>query len=215
SPQFFASSSGSVTRTARGEKYVSLVNKIGVSEVLKTGGALSVNLANDILRYYTGEPRRSVLSLVSVNVAQPLMRGFGRNNPAVESLTQAERNVIYAVRNYSYFQDQFALEITNDYFDLLGQKDVIRNRYTNYLGRVQSTRRLEARAHDRERLQDVDQARQAELTARNNYVNAVATLRNSLDSFKIKLGLPVGEKVTLDDHALHQLEQTGLIAASM
>ncbi|HSU55138.1 MAG TPA: TolC family protein [Candidatus Dormibacteraeota bacterium] len=209
SPQFFASSSGSVTRTVRGEKYVSLVNKVGVSELLKTGGALSVSLANDILRYYTGEPRRSVLSLISVNVAQPLMRGFGRNNLAVESLTQAERNVIYAVRNYSYFQDQFALEITNDYFDLIGQKDVIRNRYTNYLGRVQSTRRLEARAHDRERLQDVDQARQAELTARNNYVNAVATYRNGLASFKVKLGLALGDQIVLDDRALDDLQSTG------
>jgi outer membrane protein TolC len=209
SPQFFTSSSGSFIRTSGGEKYVSVANKVGVAEFLKTGGALSVSLANDILRYYTGEPRRSVLSLVSVNVAQPLMRGFGRNNPAVESLTQAERNVIYAVRNYSFFQDQFALEITNDYFDLLGQKAIIRNRYTNYLGRVQSTRRLEARAHDRERLQDVDQARQAELTAKNNYVNAVATHRDALDAFKIKLGLPVGDQLVLDDRALDELEATG------
>jgi outer membrane protein TolC len=212
SPQFFASSSGSFTRTSSGEKFVSIVNKVGVSEFLKTGGALSVSLANDILRYYTGEPRRSVISLVTVNVAQPLMRGFGRNNPAVESLTQAERNVVYAVRNYSFFQDQFALEITNDYFGLLGQKDIIRNRYTNYLGRVQSTRRLEARAHDRERLQDVDQARQAELTAKDNYVNAVATHRNALDQFKIKLGLALGDQLVLDDRALDELAATGPVS---
>ena len=134
-----------------------------------------------------------------MDLAQPLLRGFGRNNPAVESLTQAERNVVYAVRDYSFFQDEFAMEIVNDYFALLAQKDIIRNRYTNYLGRVQSTKRLEARASDREKLADVDQARQAELTAKNNYVNALATYRNSLDQFKIKLGLPVGESLALDD----------------
>jgi len=131
SPQFLASSSGSLVRTSEGEKFVSVKNRVGMDQLLKTGGSISVGLANDILRYYTGEPRRSVISLISLNLAQPLLRGFGRNNPAVESLTQAERNVVYAVRNYSFFQDQFALEITNDYFDLLAQKDVIRNRYTN------------------------------------------------------------------------------------
>jgi outer membrane protein TolC len=215
SPRFFAASSGSFVRTSEGERFVSIQNRLGVDQLLKTGGSLSVRLANDILRYYTGEPRRSVISLISLNLAQPLLRGFGRNNPAVESLTQSERNVVYAVRNYSFFQDQFALEITNDYFDLLAQKDVTRNRYTNYLGRVQSTKRLEARANDRERLSDVDQARQAELTAKNNYVNAIAAYRNSLDQFKLKLGLPVGEKVTLDDQALAELEQNGLVPAEL
>jgi outer membrane protein TolC len=215
SPQFFASSSGSVVRTSDGDRLVAVKNRVGLDQLLKTGGSLSVRLANDILRYYTGEPRRSIISLITVNLTQPLLRGFGRSNPAVESLTQAERNVVYAVRNYSFFQDQFALEITDDYFDLLAQKDVIRNRYTNYLGRVQSTKRLEARANDRERLSDVDQARQAELTAKNNYINAVAAYRNSLDQFKIKLGLPVGEKVTLHDQTLAELEQKGLVPAEL
>jgi len=211
SPQFFQSTIATVAHTADGDKLVSLNNTIGVDQLLKSGGSLSVKLANDILRYYTGEPRRSVLSLISVNLTQPLLRGFGRNNPQVESLTQSERNVIYAVRNYDFFQDQFALEVVNDYFDLLALKDIVRNRYTNYLGRVQSTKRLEARAHDRERLSDVDQARQAELTAKNNYVDSAANYRNSLDQFKITLGLPVGEKMALDDRALYELEHTGLV----
>ena len=97
----------------------------------------------------------------------------------------------------------------------MAQKDNIRNRYTNYLGRVQSTKRLEARAKDRERLSDVDQARQAELTAKNNYVNAVSRYLTSLDEFKITLGLPLGEKLYLDDAALDLVEQTGLLPAAL
>jgi outer membrane protein TolC len=190
-------------------------SQVGVSQLLKSGGQLSGSLANDILRYYTGDPRKSLISILTVNLSQPLLRGFGRNNPLVENLTQSQRNVVYAVRTYSFFQDQFALEILNDHFALLAQKDITRNRYTNYLGRVQSTKRLEARAADRERLADVDQARQAELTAKNNYVNAVALYRNQLDQFKIKLGLPVGEKLALDDRELDELEQNGLVPARL
>jgi outer membrane protein TolC len=214
-PQFFASAAGTLTRSSQGEVSVSVPSRVGVSQLLKTGGQLSARLANDILRYYTGDPRQSVVSLISVDLAQPLLRGFGRNNPSVESLTQAERNTVYAVRNYSFFQDQFALEIVNDYINLVAQKDVIRNQYTNYLGRVQSTKRLEARVGDRERLADVDQARQAELTAKNNYVNGVAAYRTSLDQFKIKLGLPLGETIYLEDQTLDELEQAGLVPAAL
>ena len=210
SPQFFAQTEANYERTSSGERLGQLNSDAGVSKLFKTGGKLSVALANDILRYYTGEPRREVLSFVSVNLTQPLLRGFGRNSPDVENLRQSERDVMYGIRNFSFFQDEFALEIVNDYFSLLEQKDVIRNRYTNYLGRVRSTQRLEARK-DRERSSDVDQARQSELSARNNYVNAVASFRNSLDQFKIKLGLPLGEKIYLDDQALAEVKANGLL----
>ena len=215
SPQFFADSTGTLGRDVNGDAFGNVNSQTGVSQLLKTGGQLSASLANDILYYFTGDSRRSLVSLITLNLSQPILRGFGRNNPRVEALTQAQRDVVYAVRNYSFFQNQFALQIVNDYFVLLAQKDTIRNRYTNYLGRVQSTRRLEARAADREQLSDVDQARQAELTAKNNYVNAVAAYRNSLDQFKIKLGLPIGEKLALDDSELDEMEQNGLVRASL
>lgn len=217
-PNLFATVSGSHNRNANGEITRGINSRVGVSQLFKTGGELGLDLGNSVLAYYSGGGSgrsRTVLSEISGSISQPILRGFGKNNPRVEQLVQAERNVVYAVRNFSYFQDSFSLEIVNDYYGLLAQKDVIRNRYTNYLGRVQSTQRLVARSKDRERSSDVDQARQAELTAKNNYVNSVANYRNALDQFKIKLGLPVSEKIMLEDTALQELEQTGLIPARM
>jgi outer membrane protein TolC len=211
SPHFLAMLGGDVSRGTDGQLQGGGNVRMGVSQLLKSGGRLGLNLANDLLRYYTGSPRNSAISVVSVNLAQPLLRGFGKNNSAVESLTQSERNVVYAVRNYSYFQDQFAVEIVSDYFALLAQKDIIRNRYTNYLSRVQSTQRLESRAKDREALNDVDQTRQAELTSRNNYINALANFSTALDNFKLKLGLPLGDSISLDDTELAKLQKTGPI----
>jgi outer membrane protein TolC len=213
-PQFFASVKPAFERLPNGEQKAGLNPQAGVDQLLKSGGSLGMRLINDVFRYYTGDPRQTVLSTFSVNLAQPLLRGFGKNNSAVEQLTQDERNVVYAVRSYSYFQNQFSVEIVNDYFTLLAQKDIIRNRYTNYLGRVQSTQRLEARK-DRERSLDVDQARQSELTAKNNYINSVATYFTTLDQFKIKLGLPIGERIFLDDGALEELEKAGLVPADL
>src|SRR5207247_3546500 len=104
----------SITRSEVGEQPASVRSHAGLDHLLKTGGTLSVKLANDILRYYTGDPRRSVLSAVSLDLFQPLLRGFGHNNAAVESLTQAQRNVIYAIRNFGFSQKDCALEIVND-----------------------------------------------------------------------------------------------------
>jgi outer membrane protein TolC len=42
-------------------------------------------------------------------------------------------------------------------------------------------------------------------------VNAVASYRNSLDQFKIKLGIPIGERVKLEDKPLDDLEAVPLM----
>lgn len=209
-PHPFASTSLDLDRLGDGDRLGAVRSRLGVSQLLKSGGSLSVTLANDLLRYYTGDPRRSVATTLSVNLFQPLLRGFGKYNPAVEALTQAERNVIYATRDYSYFQDSYAITIVSDYFNLLAQKDVVRNRYTNYFSRVQARERAEARSVDRESAVTVGQARQAELSARNNYINAVAAYLGALDQFKLELGLPIGLKVHLDDSALKELQAHGL-----
>lgn len=213
-PNLTGSSRGDYRRASEGGKMQqkgSIATDFGVKQTLQTGGSLSVALANDLLRYYTGNPRRSAVTTFSAQLTQPLLNGFGRNSAVVEDFTQKERNVIYAVRTYSHYQHQFAIEIARDYFRLLTQKDVVRNRYTNYLGRVQDTKRLEARLKDREMVADVDQARQAELSARNTYINTLTSYSTRLDAFKLKLGLPLSHRLFLDDQALDELRTTGLL----
>lgn len=214
-PQFFASSRATFDGVIDGDRQGRIASQGGVDQALRTGGRIGVGLANDLLRFYTGDSRTRAVSVISMDLLQPLLRGAGRYSPAVERLTQSERNVIYAIRSFSFFQDQYAVEIVNDYFSLLGQKDAVRNSYANYLSQVASTRRLEERAKDRESRSQVDLARQSELTSRNNYVNAVAGHFNALDQFKLKLGIPLAEQVQLDDGVLRELERVGLIDATL
>lgn len=217
SPQFFANSTAQVGGTPGGTQSGSVRSRVGVDQLLRTGGRLSVSLGNDLLRYFTGwssgpnsSSRDSAINTLSVELTQPLLRGFGRNDPTVESLTQAERNVVYAVRTFSQYQHQFAVNIVNDYFGLLGLKDVVRNNYTNYLRRVDTTQYLEARV-DRVRKSDVDDARSAELSARISYVDSVAQYLNELAGFKLTLGLPLTEDLYLEDTDLQELLEAGLI----
>jgi hypothetical protein len=175
SPIFLADSTAQVGGSPSGSQQGTVGSQIGVSQLLKTGGRLTMALGNDLVRYFTGKPdfvaRDSAINTLSVDLTQPLLRGFGANDPTVEALTQAERNVIYAVRSFSLYQQQFAVDTVTAYFNLLTQKDIVRNNYRNLTNRVETTKYLEARAVDRERRSSADDARTAELSAKRDYIN--------------------------------------------
>jgi outer membrane protein TolC len=210
SPQFFAGSTGSRNRRANGEKTETIDSNAGVGQLFTTGANVSVSIANDVLKFLTGDSRKSATSVLSFSVFQPLLRGAGRE-AAAERLTQAERNVIYAIRDFSHFQNQFEIDIVIDYFRLLQQKDTIFNEYNNYQSRIVATKYLRARSVDREKALDVNQAEQAELSARNRYINAIVRYKNSLDQFKITLGLPQTVDLQLQDEEIELLQANGLI----
>ncbi|MCZ6674844.1 MAG: TolC family protein [Verrucomicrobia bacterium] len=209
-PQFFAGSTVVRTRSADGEKSESANSDFGVGQLLTTGANISINIANDLLHFLTGDPRKSATSTLSFSVFQPLLRGAGRT-VAAERLTQAERDVIYSIRDFSHFQNEFTTDITIDYFRLLQQKDTIYNEYNNYQSRIAATRYLRARSVDREKALDVNQAEQAELSAKNRYINAIVSYKNSLDRFKITLGLPQTVDLQLADEEMENLQEAGLI----
>ena len=109
-------------------------------------------LSNDLLRYYTGDPRKSAASVLSVNLLQPLLRGAGWKI-AGERLKQSHRDVFYAVRDYAHFQNTFSTDIVIQYFELLQSKDAVYNEYQNYESRKWNVEYLQARSVDRASIQ--------------------------------------------------------------
>ncbi len=227
-PQFAADSTATIQGTGDRAQTARVNSRVSVSQLLKTGGRLSLALGNDLLRYLTvrfapnpsgGSPitlgNDSAINTLSVNLTQPLLRGFGKNDPTVEALTQAERNLVYAIRSFSLYQSQFAADVVQEYFNLLAQKTNVRNNYTNYLRRVETTQYLDARSVDRVRKSEVDDARNAELNARITYINSLAAYLSALDNFKLRLGIPIGDVVTLDDRDLRELESVGLLRTEL
>ncbi|WP_411847184.1 TolC family protein [Roseibacillus persicicus] len=212
-PNLFGSTQANYSRQSDGEEVGTASSALGVNQTLATGGSLGVTLANDLLQYFSGDPRRSATSLITLNLAQPLLRGAGRD-VAVENLTQANRNVVYAIRDYTHFQNTFSVSIVNEYFDLLRSKDVIFNEYNNYQSRKKNVEYLSARV-DRERPEAVGIAEQDELSARNRYISAISDYRNALDSFKVTLGLPQTTQLRLDDAEIIKLRAGGLKPISL
>ena len=180
---------------------------LSVQKLFQTGASVTATLANDLVLYFDGKPKVPDLTL---KLTQPLLRGAGAEI-AAEVLTQAERDVVYAVREYSHYQKTFAIETVGEYFRVLQDKDAVRNSYNNYLNLQKARDRAEAMA-EAERLAryQVDQARQSELSARVKYLKAVESYRQALDGFKQRLSLPLGEALRLEDRALTDLVAQGL-----
>ena len=209
-PQFFAGTEVTGNREADKDPSVNYASGVGFAQVLKTGGRVSLDLANDLLRFYTGGRGNTAMSTITLSLSQPLLRGAGAKI-AAEKLTQAERDVIYEIRGFSYFQETFAFGIVTTYLRLVQQQDTVKNQYENFLSRVSLRERSVALSVDRLAPFQADLATQEELAARNSYILAVERYRSTLDDFKVTLGLPVGYDVRLDETVLTELETVGLL----
>lgn len=137
-------------------------------------------------------------SRATLSITQPLLRGFGADI-VLEPLTQAERNVLYAAREFERFRRTFAFSVTQQYFGVLRQIDSVVNEQENYKG-LQALRERNESFAEAGRLDEiqVDQARQDELRARTGLLVETTNLATSYDDFKFVLGLPIVSALPLD-----------------
>lgn len=178
---------------------------VGVSRTLKSGIDLSSALAIDLANLLTQGGASSLGLAADATVSIPLLRGSGRHIVA-EPLTQAERNVVYAIYQFERFKDTFAVDVAAEYLSVLQQMDEVTNAEENYRSLIQAARRSR-RLADAGRLSEiqVDQAVQSELRARNRWISAQERFKNRLDAFKSSIGLPTDALVQLDRNDLEQL----------
>ncbi|MFN0056714.1 MAG: TolC family protein [Planctomycetales bacterium] len=82
-------------------------NRVGVSQLLPSGAQLAAELANNTLWLFSGgNASDSTASTISYSIVQPLLANGGRRF-VLEGLTQAERNMLYAVRDLARFRMGF------------------------------------------------------------------------------------------------------------
>ena len=177
---------------------LSIMNELGVTRQFEHGGQLAaswiLNASQDLRTGATDRYTQSSELVLSGNF--PLLRGSG--TVASESLIQAERDVVYAARDFERFRRQLFVSIASDYIRLLQQLATIENqqRRIDSLQRLQTETRAKAEA---------GQLRDFEISiAQSDLLSAQATLaglqdqyRLLEDRFKIRIGLPVDQRVTL------------------
>jgi len=180
------------------------------TRLLGNGIQIGTGLAIEWARFLAGDPRATLVSVLSSSIAVPLLGG-GAGKVAFENLTQAERNALYEIRSFNRYRKNFVVGIVNDYYRVLQQSDRVTNALNSYKSKVLSKKRLEMEAEfGRKAHFDVDEAEQSELNAQDNYIRAQQTYQQQLDRFKIKLSLPTDIDIQLDKNELDALEEIGI-----
>ncbi len=179
---------------------------VGLRYLMKTGAVLALDLTSDFTRTFTGNVKGLSDSKVAVTLAQPLLRGVGVL-AAVEPLRQDERNVLYAIRDFTQYRKNFAVDVTRQYMRTLQAREQARNRYTAYLAGQRNILRDRALAEANMRSQSqLMQLEQGTLSYERTWLTAIRTYEDALDDLKVVLGLPVTERLILDSRELTKLD---------
>jgi outer membrane protein TolC len=206
--QWFGAIDARYTRDAADES-VDTSGDVGFNQALADGGQFFAGLGIDWIRFLTGDPRTSLASVLDATLRQPLLRGRGRRI-AQEDLTQAERDVLYAIRTFNRYRKQFVVSVISDYYRVLQRRNEMENGRRNWV----SLEKMSAQ-HQKEYEEGVtakyqwDQARQSELSALDSYKRAIRSYERALDDFKIVLSLPTDANVVLDQNELTGLQEIG------
>ncbi len=189
----------------------------GVGKLFLNGARVLGGFANQLVFNFVGKNSRqpTVQSALPLSIALPLLRGGGRA-VTLELLTQAERNLLYQIRQFARFRQEFIPYVlaAQQGVDLPGTADPTIG-YLTVLQQVQAVEIDRRNVAKFERLLEVfgyyaqgagsdltqlqvDQVDQSLQQARQQLANDITLYRNLLDQYKIQLGLPPDTPLVLD-----------------
>ena len=185
---------------------VSANGAVGESWLIRDLGRITTAFTTDFLRFVTGDPRLATSSRLSATFVRPLWRDAGFKSE-MESLQQAERNLLYDLRDFTQFRKDFSVGIASAYYNVLGNRDAVHNSFLNLQSSHRNADRTRALAREgRVAGTDLGRQEQQELSAESSWINAVRSYQQALDNFKIQLGLQVDANLVLDDRELEALK---------
>ena len=156
----------------------------------KNGVELSSALSVDLAKMLSGDRGSSFGLTYDGSLSVPLLRGSGKFI-VTEPLTQAERNLVYQVREFEQYKRRFVVSIANSYLGVLRSAQSVKNQEDSYR-RIVTTTRRSRRMADAGLIPEYqfDQAIQTELNARESWVSSQQSHTKSLEAFRVLLGLP-------------------------
>jgi hypothetical protein len=207
---------------------LSLSTVAGFGKVFNSGAKLVAGFANQVVFNFLGKHpiQPSVQSALPLTLVQPFLRGGGRA-VTLEPLTQAERNLVYQIRAFAKFRQEFIVAVlvggtiptlgTNiltqgftgggntdpviGYINVLSDLQEIENDRKNIAAFEQLVKvyreLIEGESSGLSQLQ-LDQVESGLQNARLAIVADKVTYRNDLDGFKMQMGLPPDIPLILD-----------------
>lgn len=182
-----------------------------LKKTLFTGAKVTLNYTQNLVALFSDPDASDIDNAFSFNIVQPLLNGVG---PLVslEPLRQAERDLVYAVRDFKRFEQDFVIDITSQYYALLRSRDQLENERKNYESSIANREQTESYAKAG-RIADFQaaQARQSELNAADRWTLSQSSYQNALDDFRFTLGLPIDLNVAPNPEELARLVERGMV----
>ena len=178
----------------------------GLSRTFENGASLSANLALNVAQLLQNDFRSAGL-VGDVSATIPLLRGSGREI-VLEPLIQAERTLLYAIRDFEYYRQSYAVDVTSAYFNVLSLRQKIMNaesKENNLLNNRRRANRL--RESGRMSVVEFDQAEQSFLNAVQSTILVKQSYAAAVDKFAILIGLPPASPIELDSAELVRMRE--------
>ena len=170
------------------DRAMTAVADFSVTQALPYGGQVTAQVIHSLMRDLGVHVTSAETGVAILSADLPLLRGAGR--VAYESRYQAERNLIYATRNFERFRRTFLVDIASDYFALLVNKSQIENAEESVKGFKSDLDRAQALVEKEKLIRvEADRARVEYLIATNDVITTRESFETALDFFKIRLGM--------------------------
>jgi hypothetical protein len=200
----------------------------GVGKLFDNGAKVLASFANQLVFNFVGKNpmQPTVHSYIPIQAVIPFLRGGGRA-VTLEALTQAERNLLYAVRSFALFRQQFTvatlaggieqtfgvstttggfstggnIDPTTGFLNVVEDVAIVENNQKNLsvFERFALVYKelINGETSGLSQLQ-LDQVNQQVQNARATLISSQTTYRNDLDSYKIQLGMPPDIPIIID-----------------
>ena len=206
-PSGSVNAAAEATRTANGapeggtdntNRYISSDGNYSLSRRLVGGGLLTLGASLNVVTSLLGGTDTEIGSLVEGTFTQPLLRGAWRGL-AYEEQHRLERDFLITVFEFDRFRQTFSVDILQKYYGVLTLKDRLENSRTNIqrINMAYLTTRAMVEGGQLSPTHE-DQAEQDLLNSQISFEQAQLAFSQSLDNFKITLGLPISRELTLD-----------------
>ncbi len=230
----FLTTSGPLSGDAASESTFANDSSLSLSKQFATGGELVAGVANSVVWELGGPNSYRVTTPLTFAFVQPLLRAAGRA-VVLEDLTQSERDLLANIRQMERFRRGFFNAViagragvqgpsaagvglpsvsggfsssAGGFLSLLERQVRIRNLEANVVGNQDSLYQMEElfNANRVENRSQVELIRQSLYDSQSDLLTERASYDETLDSFKITLGLPPDLKLRIEDPLLHQFD---------
>jgi outer membrane protein len=188
----------SKVQTGPDDSFAAASGELSITQRFLNGGVLTMALALDTATDFVSWNSYSLGSMLDANFTQPLLRG-AQTGLAYESQYRLERNFVLAVFDYERFTQTFGTGVVTLYYGVLRNRDTLENEWAN-ISRLKQTyalTKVQVEVGQASRIAE-DEAEVNLLNARTRLERSAESYRNSLDVFKIAIGLPVSTDMTVD-----------------